>query len=277
MTSPELGYDPAFLGVDAPFPHVRGVETALLDYTHFSIAMHPDRRLAAVTGVVIDGAQIVEVERSRDRWSFDPRLPASAQTGEDVYADNDLDRGHLVRRRDPAWGAPQVAERANADTFFFTNCAPQASAFNQGLQLWNGLENYLLDNAVTGGRRLAVFTGPVFADDDPPYRGALIPRRFYKVAAFMDAGELAATAYVLDQTPQLPDLELSRVTSARAATGDAPPLGPFRTFQAPVADVAQLTGLDLGVYADVDRYAPAAGVREQRWRLLTGYGDVVLS
>ncbi|NHC12516.1 DNA/RNA non-specific endonuclease [Motilibacter deserti] len=274
-TSGQGGYDPSFLGPEAPFPHLPGVDLARLDYTHFSIAVHPERRLAAVTGVVIDGARMVDVERSGDTWVLDPRLPATAQTGEAVYADNDLDRGHLVRRRDPAWGTQEEAERANADTFHYTNAAPQASRFNQGLELWNGLENYLLDNAVTGQRRLAVLTGPVLAPDDPPYRGTLIPRRFYKVAAFVDSEQLAATAYVLDQTPQLPDLETAAAT--RAAAGETPPLGPFRTFQVPVADVAELTGLELGAYVAADRYVPASGVREERWRLLSGYADVVLS
>jgi len=87
-----------------------------------------------------------------------------------VYANNDLDRGHLVRRRDPCWGTASIAQRANVDTFHFTNAAPQAAAFNQGETLWAGLEDYLLGNAATYDRRLSVFTGPVLAGTDPLYR-----------------------------------------------------------------------------------------------------------
>src|SRR3954466_12008175 len=192
-----------FLGVQTPFPTLPGIETVLLHYMHFSILTRPDRRLAATTAVGIDGQTLRDIEPDDD-WRFDPRLDESAQTGNDVYADNDLDRGHLAPRRDPAWGTDDEALAANADTFHYTNAAPQAAQFNQGIELWNGLENYLLENAATNQRRLVVLTGPVLAPDDPPYRGIQIPRLFFKVAAFLDEGAFATTGYVLDQTPQLP-------------------------------------------------------------------------
>src|SRR4051794_22358966 len=267
-----MGFDPMFLGTEAPFPTLDGVQTVLLHYTHFSVLVRPDRRLAATTAVGIDGASLRDIERDDD-WRFDPRLEESAQTGNDVYADNDLDRGHLVRRRDPAWGSDSEAQAANADTFYFTNAAPQAAAFNQGIELWNGLENYLLDNAATYARRLVVLTGPVLAADDPPYRGIRIPRLFYKVAGFLDRNELAATGYVLDQSSQLPDLDT--VAAARAAAGEPPPLGPFRTFQVPVADIARLTGLELGAYVAVDRYRPPAdSIAPEGWTELHSHDDI---
>ena len=84
-----------------------------------------------MTAVNIDGAHLAKVPRG-DRWVFDERIPEELQAGPEVYADNDLDRGHLVRRNDPVWGEPEVAARANDATFHFTNAAPQASGFNQG-------------------------------------------------------------------------------------------------------------------------------------------------
>jgi endonuclease G len=67
---------------------------------------------------------------------------------EAVYRDNDLDRGHLVRRLDPAWGASDAEARAaNDDTFHFTNASPQHREFNAGQTLWAGLEDYLLSQA----------------------------------------------------------------------------------------------------------------------------------
>ena len=78
------------------------------------------------------------------------------------------------------------------NTFHYTNAAPQAAKFNQGMDLWLGLESYLLDNAADNGRRLVVFTGPIFGDTDPTYRGVQIPLKFFKVAAFMPHGAIAA-------------------------------------------------------------------------------------
>jgi endonuclease G len=69
-----------------------------------------------------------------------------------------------------------------------------------------GQESYLLEHAADNRRRLVVFTGPIFSDLDPVYRGVDIPLRFFKVAVFIHEGELAATGYVVDQTPQLAEL-----------------------------------------------------------------------
>jgi endonuclease G, mitochondrial len=258
--SGRAGLDELLLGIEVPLPQLSDPEiaTVRLDYTHFSVLMRPDRRLAAVSGVGIDGARLVDLDRAGIDWRFDPRIPAGHQVGDPVYAGNDLDRGHLTRRADAVWGDTAAeAQLGNSDTFHFTNAAPQAAKFNQGQLLWQGLENYLLDNAATYDRRLVVFTGPVFDGGDPTYRGVQLPLRFYKVAAFIDGDEprtdLAATGYVLDQTPLVDDLSAA-LDQARAA-GQPPPLGPFRTFQVPIGDIAGLTGLALGQLATVDRFA----------------------
>jgi endonuclease G len=270
VTDATSGYDPDFLsrqGTPAAVPLPRAAQPVRsLDYTHFTVLLDPERRLAAATAVNIDGASLVDLARGDD-WHLDPRVPAAEQAGAELYARNDLDRGHLVRRRDPVWGAD--AGRANADTFVYTNAAPQAAAFNQSKELWSGLEDFVLENAETFDRRLSVFTGPVFGADDPVYRGVGIPRLFWKIAAWCNASGLAASGYVLDQRPQLDDIDLA--TAAALAVGEPPPLGPFRTFQVPVSDIAELTGLavDELVAADVH-------VGQTAWMLLTKRAGVRL-
>ncbi|MEI5130983.1 DNA/RNA non-specific endonuclease [Streptomyces libani] len=145
--------------------------------------------------------------------------------------------------------------------------------FNQGKQLWQGLENYLLDHAADFDRKLAVLTGPVLHDSDPPYRGVQVPLRFWKVAAFLQDGALAATAYVLDQSPDLTrDAERAL---AGAQAGAPPPLGAFRTFQVPVKDVAELTSLDLGPLPAVD-LMPVVLAPAERWKRLASHDDIML-
>ncbi|MFE5118284.1 DNA/RNA non-specific endonuclease [Streptomyces sp. NPDC056669] len=193
------GYNDRFLGtvVPPPVPADSGIETVILPYTNFSVVFRPDWRLAEATAVTIDGANLIDAPRNDD-WRFDPRNPEAQQAGHPVYKDNPLDKGHLVRRLDPVWGAE--ASTANSDTFHYTNAAAQMDIFNQGKKLWQGLENFLLDHAEDFDLKLTVFTGLVLEDSDPPYRGIQVPLRFWKVAAFMHDGELAATAYVLDQS-----------------------------------------------------------------------------
>jgi endonuclease G len=277
------GYDPSFLGPGVPLPGVTtDAATVLLPYLHYSVLFRPDRKFAALTALDLDGSSLQKFARS-DNWLLDPRIPVDEQAGPSIYADNDLDRGHLVMRASSTWGATEEeARQAEVETFFFTNAAPQASKFNQGRELWLGLEEYLIEHAATFDRKLAVFAGPVLDPDDPPYRGIRIPLRFWKVAAFVQDGALAATGYILDQTPLVHDLDT--VLAEAAAAGKAPPLGAFRTFQVPIADIAVLAGVDLDQLILVDRLGapatgetpPAPGRTSSTWVELGSLDDVVL-
>jgi len=241
------GYDPAFLAQPLPLPalgpDLAAIASAELRYHHFSVVMHRRRALALFTAVNIDGKTARRPRRESDRWILDPRLPASEQTGEAVYRDNPLDRGHLVRRLDPAWGSEALAKAANDDTFHFTNATPQHHEFNAGSTLWAGLEDYVLEGADTADLAVSVLTGPVLADDDDAYRGVQLPRQFWKVVAMVKrSGELSVTGYLLSQATLLDELEAAEEFS----------YGAYRTFQVPVRRIAALTGLGLDPHVAAD-------------------------
>ncbi|GAA0403975.1 endonuclease [Acrocarpospora corrugata] len=251
------GYDPDFLSpqhqVPLPVLHPDLVPLAaggpgyVLPYHHFSVVINKKRRLAFYTAVNIDGATSQRLRREPDRWTFDPRLPEDEQTGESVYRDNPLDRGHLVRRLDPAWGGSRtVAKSANDDTFHFTNCTPQHQDFNQNQTTWAGLEDYILENADNRDLRVNVFTGPILAADDDPYRGVQLPRQFWKVVAMVtQAGELSATAYLLSQQELIDGLEIAPERFS---------YGAYQTYQVPVRRVEELTRLAFGPLAEADPF-----------------------
>ena len=200
-----LGYNPLFLGEnnEVPLPSLTkemkkdAAKTKegnyVLDYVHFSIVMKQSRGLAYFTAVNIDGGEEVKIPRSSDNWKFDPRINKKYQYGEEVYANNELDRGHLVRRMDPNWG--KNALKANEDTFYFTNSTPQHKNLNQ--KIWVDLEDYIFRNAVKNKLKVSVFSGPVFRDDDMIYRQKYqIPAEFWKVVVMVKKnGKLSATAY----------------------------------------------------------------------------------
>ena len=266
------GYDPAFLGIPLPLPEpAEGRRLIRLPSTHFEVHLDPERKLAAFTAVNVDGSALLDLERGDD-WHLDARVPASEQTGPEVYDRNSLDRGHLVRRRDPVWGTREVAERANVETFTYANAAPQASLFNQGPTLWAGIEDYVLGAARTTGARISVFTGPVFASFDAAYRGTRIPKRFWKIAAWRHADDpaaLRATGYVLDQSSLVVAFDDSRERAVAE-----PDLGSFRTFEVPISDIAALTALHLDALVDADRFVPAAVEAGEREAGETAVGDV---
>ena len=88
-----------------------------LKYTHYSVVMNKDRRLAFVSAVNIDGANRVTGIGRDDDFILDPRLDKGYQVGNELYKSNPLDRGHLTRRQDPIWGTVQEAEVREAQLF----------------------------------------------------------------------------------------------------------------------------------------------------------------
>lgn len=249
-------------------------EAPVFDYHHFSVVFDSRRKLAICTAVNIDGPSRMDLKRDDDRWIFDPRLPREYQAGPELYATNEFDLGHLVRRLDPAWGKTEKEARlANDDTFHFTNCAPQHEQFNRGKNLWAGLEDHLLDKAGAMKSRMTVFTGPVFREDDPLYRNVRIPRDYWKVAAYVNAESgLVSAAFLVSQAKLIENVVLTEGTKAAAVA---------QTYQTTVAEIERLTGLDFGRLRQVDvRRRPgvsfAPGQVDDR-KTLESFDDVVLA
>ncbi len=252
--SDRKGYDPNFLGSNdkrVPLPELtddmkrdcsinrkagQGIDEYVLPYHHFSLVMNKVRKIAFYTAVNIDGTSVNRLGRD-DKWIADPRIGKDEQTDNSLYTNNDLDRGHLVRRLDPVWGS--VAEAANIDTFHFTNCSPQHKDFNQSDVTWQGLENYILDNAIAEKFRVSVFTGPVFRDDDMKHRGLKLPRQFWKVLVMVKEGELSATAYLLSQEKLIRDFPKEAFSDDKRV----------KTYQVPIQAIEELTGLSFGLSA----------------------------
>ncbi len=212
----------------------------VLAYHHYSVVLHRARRFAIYSAASIDFSGRFVIPRGKDVWRVDPRIDASLQVTAACYADNQFDRGHLTRREDLEYGADEASAVAAAnDTCHWTNCTPQAARFNEGKQLWAGLEMHILEEAVEKNRfRAQVITGPVFGAGDPTIPGfpdLRYPLRYWKVVAAINASDkLFATAYVLDQRGQIDP-----------ATRGAPevPFTPYKTFQTTIANIEALTDL----------------------------------
>lgn len=271
------GFDPAFLGpgFETPWPKLPAARAAELvspsdaiagrpnelRYTHFGVMFSKALRLPVITAVNIDGENAVRVKRAKDKWFFDGRIDKKFQHGQLAYQDESVDRGHMVRREDPNWG--KAATLANGDTFHYTNAAPQHSALNQGKTLWQGLENYILDNARTRGFKANVFTAPIHRDDDPVLaeEQVRVPLEFFKVVVMVDddRNTLHATAYLLSQGQLINDLLADR-KSTESVEGFT--LGAYRTYQIAIADLESATGFDFGALRKFDPLGHARATRE---------------
>jgi endonuclease G len=266
------GYDPSFLEtIEVPLPRVSTAmeqDTARvrsdaqknrdpfeLAYYHYSVYMNKRRRTAWFSAANVDGDHRPNIgKRSGDRWYTDPRILRSEQIGQEAFEPG-IDRGHLTRRQDTAWGDNVAsATLANNDTFHFTNCSLQASPFNQGKDRWQGLEQFLLEqHARKERRRLIVITGPLFAANDPIYKNDRMnysvrcPLQFWKICVLIRRdGTPSATGFVLGQEDiqNLPGFEEAFDVAAT---------------QIRVADLEERTGLDFGDIKKFDHFA-AGGV-----------------
>jgi endonuclease G len=255
------GFDVNFLGSRVALPKLDNTIAKLavpvegggieLKYFNYSVIMNSKRRLAFVSAVNLSGKAPVHFAREgKDRWFFDPRIEKRFQIGNELYAGNPLDRGHLTRRNDAAWGdTKKEAKLANDDTFHFTNCSPQHEIFNQstkadqqGVLLWGNIEKHIEKEASRDGR-LCVFNGPVFRGDDRKHRDIPIPREYWKVVVCKsDSGKLKAVAFRLSQEDLIADLPEEEFQE-----------GPYRPFQVKIAALEQAVKLDFG---DLHRFDP---------------------
>jgi endonuclease G, mitochondrial len=246
------GYNPDFLGeenrVGLPklSPRVKNEAAKLIDpegedenvlkYLNYSVVMNQKRRFAIYSAANVRFDQRYELNRTRDVWRLDPRIPQDAQIGEFYYARNNFDRGHLTRREDMEFGstASKAIESAG-DTCHFTNCTPQHSGFNQSKQIWQGIERHVLEESIEAGHYNAqIITGCVFDDGDPEYKKFQYPVQYWKIAAALNSsGKLFATAYLASQAD---------VISRLGIEADVP-FTPFKTFQVKISEIERLTGL----------------------------------
>jgi endonuclease G len=250
------GYDRDFLSKRVPLPTLppklrakaakrkdtNGSQSHVLPYHHFSVVLNKERRLAFFTAVNIDGKRMVELRRGDDaeNWVVDPRIEESEQTLNAVYKGEPFDRGHLVRRLDPVWGTDEEARKANDDTFHWSNAAPQHKDLNR--KTWLSLEDHILENAEIEDLKVSVFSGPIFADGDQTFQGTKIPKQFWKVVAMVkESGDLSVTGYLLTQEDLIKDLDFEEFA-----------FGEFKTFQVPVKQVAEMTGLSFGSLPKAD-------------------------
>jgi endonuclease G, mitochondrial len=263
----------------------------LLQYEHFSLKLHKTRRVAIFTATNIDGDTYLNVDRATgrvsaaqeaDSWIKDPRIAEHFYLGQDFYSSTSryFDRGHLTRRSDPTWGTPQAAERANADTFHFTNAAPQHFRFNQSARFWQGVERYILETGINQAgpaARLCVFQGPLYDDsidlwiDDE----IQIPSSFWKVVVWRGAEKLKSVGLVVDQ------LALLGEERSGLARPQELPFVDVSTWRVPVADIGTRTGLGFSaevVAADTigEAQQPQPGAEAVQRLLIGSLQDIVL-
>jgi len=255
------GYDRNFLGKELPMPTLGDSikdKVAMrtdkpgeceLTYTNFSVVMNKERKQCFFTICNIDGSNHSEPPRNGS-WQIDGRIPRDCQLGNEAYSNNDIDKGHMVRRLDPCWGSQ--AQQANLDSFSYCNATLQHADLNQ--KEWLELENHVLDSCTGARDKYTVITGPIFSDDDPKFNNhgrmkedTQIPMKFFKTVVWADdkTGELRSCSFVLSQE----DIINRDGGLFKSKEGFEP--GRFSIYQVPQSQLEQMTDLHFGNIGDI--------------------------
>ena len=258
------GYQPDFLGkheLEVPLPRVAmelsdqilavpSVSHGELKYTHFSIVMNGERRMPLFTASNMDLKRLCRFASQPDRWFSDPRIPADAPLGADQRQHHSLHRFPLVRLA------------GSHDTSFSTNCTLLHARHYPQQLIWQCLEEYVLNDAVTRKGQACVFTAPVLADDDRKYRSIQLPGEFWKIIVTVNTftKRLSATGYIFSQK-HYPACHKTRHPR-------------FNTYQVSLAWIEEKTGLRFALRA----YDPLAQPEKSPPRVINinRKGDIVL-
>ncbi|RVP99220.1 DNA/RNA non-specific endonuclease [Sinorhizobium meliloti] len=297
------GYDPTFLSARIDLPDIYAPWLAknqiapLLDgsghelaYHHFTSVIRADRKFPLLTAVNIDGNKLVHPGPRKDTWRRDARIAAEYQPDGEFYEKNkgkdpvQFSRGHQVRLLDPCWSSAADKDQALVesqigaeDTFHYTNAAPQVQTYND--IDWGNLEDYLLDKAQSTDKRLTIFTGPIFRENDPLYgkdrKGGpwKIPLSFWKIAVLQKSPtKVAAAAFIVGQTQYVQALYEAKVFSG---------LKPYtvdqmrkRRIQTTIAAIEAETGLDFSAVRPFDAQGALESTRQTRW--ISDINDVII-
>ena len=271
------GYDPKFLDpgdadFEVPVPSVKARRShellkgsngkpRVLKYHHYELVMNEQRFLQMWSAVNVDYDPELKAKGDRksfgsDKWIPDPRIPGEIQIQDAEFYKpaGNIDRGHIVRREDNAWGeTDEEIEFANSDTFHWTNCTPQHEAFNQSVPgkndptyigmkgLWGDFENHVQKNLTGEDTRACILAGPVLDDRDPSkdfgFGPIKYPLQFWKViavpTALSGARKLTVFGFILSQQDVVKKFGIEVFRPGR-----------FKKYQASLAKITEITGVE---------------------------------
>jgi endonuclease G len=125
-----------------------------------------------------------------DKFIPDPTLPVESNVGSD-YVGSGFDRGHLA----PAADQQCLGAKVMAESFYFTNMAPQYPGLNRGQ--WKNLEDYT--------RKLAIEHDSVFVQagcvgEARKVKSLSVPTHCWKIVLVRKLNEI--TYYVFENVPE---------------------------------------------------------------------------
>jgi endonuclease G, mitochondrial len=240
--------------------HIKNVEKKVLDYTHHSVVLNKDRRLAIISACNIDGSLIPKnkIPRKGD-FRDNAEILATDQLGKSFYdqCGSIIDRGHLTKFEDVIWGKNMKIKEYTAlggTTNFYPNAVPQHRRLNRGK--WSSLELYILDTETEKNElKVCMFTGPVLNDNDPAFLYTLdgktiqLPVHFWKIVMYKKNSKVYALGFMMSHKTLLGKTKLVREMPTRSLTESDPiyftDYKHSQPYQVMVEQIEELAGIKL--------------------------------
>jgi endonuclease G len=214
------GYDERFLGPLLAFPTLNDASRKrahrlqqppdpnrpwIIPHTRFSVAFDLPRKLPRVSAWNIGTGNFRNTTRS---FAPDPFIPPECQLLQAYYGpETDFERGHIAPMDDLSWGDRNEAARAQRESCYFSNIAPQLSNFNKSrsAQNWGDLEKTVRGHGDQGQApdqdpiKLSVWGGPVLLNRDRRIQEVKVPRAFWKAIFWASDQGLMVLGFKLEQ------------------------------------------------------------------------------
>ena len=165
----------------------------LIEYFAYTTSYNPVTLTANWVAYELTGGHTDGPYSRRGRYFVQDPDCSLPQAEDSDYRGSGYSRGHLVPAGDMKWN-----DTAMCECFYFTNCIPQDTKFNNGK--WNQLEEKTRRLARAYGK-VYVVCGPIYEQRDTlriGYDGVAVPHKCFKALMVPKGGTYSAIAFIMD-------------------------------------------------------------------------------
>lgn len=171
------------------FPSVVKADV-IVNHTYYSISYDTIHHLPKWTIYELNKKMLEnKVAERKNKFAPDPYLYRVTQLDID-YKNSGFDKGHLVPANDMSF-----SETAMAESFYYSNVAPQNPSFNRGV--WKKLEEQVRKWA--DQYPIVIISGALISDTLPTIgiHKVSVPYYFYKIVACLSCKEPSAIGFIM--------------------------------------------------------------------------------
>lgn len=172
-------------------PEYTSNENLIVKHTYYTLEYSKEHKQAKWVAYKLWGNYSNGTAERKDKFVVDPNVPEEFSANNKDYKGTGYDRGHLLPSANMTF-----SQKANDETFYYSNISPQVPDFNRGI--WKSLEELERDWAKKY-EVIYVVTGGVLKDNLGKIgKGISIPDFFYKaILRYEKAGDIQAIGFCL--------------------------------------------------------------------------------